>query len=466
MLASIAVKKSREFVNVAKASGKLNSRFYEYSFTYIYNEYLKFLRHELILSSGQFTIVQFVKNYAHRKYLSLISLFSNQSVGVFDIVFFGSYSTHYNMYEELEVELVKRGFSCLYLTDKIKLYREIKLSGRRVVFINSGLNLRVKTEFDVKKIDEQCFMDLLTKSIENNQQSFIRFEGELNRLLKVCSPKVVITGNELLTEHRIALLIARKLDIKSVTLQHGLISFGSKSYGELLADLILVYGYKSKEILTDLGVSEGRIEIVGPIGKKIALGEREEVLKREKCHIVLVVFSGFGNSTSYEHHILLIEAIGVVSKKFPNLIFKVKLHLKDKVELYKKIIGPNVMLVTEETLALSKKKFVDLVQESSLVVSTVSAGIFDAFLFNKAVIGMDFKSEFEQNEFYSQSLVLIARNVLDLQKNIKLCIESEEVVSKYQEKATKYIHNYYNIGFSNVSPCESAVTCIQKLKLQ
>lgn len=173
--------------------------------------------------------------------------------------------------------------------------------------------------------------------------------------------------------------------------------------------------------------------------------------------------SGFGNSTSYNHHTSIIEAIGCVASKLPNINFNIKLHTKDKIEFYNKLNNKNINIINDNDLLKTNKTFIDLVNENDAMITTTSASMFDAFLLKKPVLGIDLHAEFKGIEFYKEGLLIVSENVVDLENNLKNLKEKPEIFEPVINKASKYIKDYYNIGCSNDTPQKKTVNQIINL---
>ena len=178
---------------------------------------------------------------------------------------------------------------------------------------------------------------------------------------------------------------------------------------------------------------------------------------------ILIALSGYGNSISLQNHLSIIDAIGNLAKQHPNINFNIKLHRKDKIEFYENIICKNISIICEEILSKEKKKFIDLVYENDAMITTTSASMFDAFLLQKPVIGIDFNSEFKENEFYKESLLLISENMADLENNINSLTLNPQIIESIVNKAYNYIQDYYNLGCKKGTPQEKTVNQILNL---
>lgn len=458
-----AVVKARQTVNNAKYKGFVNAKYYEFALPWIFNEYLSFLRGELKNKFKNIKLYHRIKYFFYKNYLKFFYFLSSNKIGRYDIVFFGSYSGHYKIYKELEPLLKENKLNYIYITDKIALYNEIKSNGNKVVFLNINLTAKLANYISFKFTNNIDFESLIEETINSNGKYFQHLENILNRTLSNISPKIIITANELLTEHRSAILVGKKLGIKSITLQHGLISSISKNYREMIADLILVYGNSSKKTLLDMGVDDEKIEVVGSLvmknTKNIIINENKLISKIN----VLVAMSGFGNSTSFNHHISLIEAINDVATKLPNIKFNLKLHRKDNIELYKNITAKNIQIISENDLLKTNKTFIDLVNDNDAMLTTTSASMFDAFLLKKTVLGVDFRGEFKENEFYKEGLVIVSENVADLERNLNILVENAEFFKPTVNKAQNYFQEYYNLGCKNGTSQEKTINHILNL---
>ena len=455
-----AVLKARQLVKRAIDKGFVDAKYYEFALPWIFIEYLGYLRSELENNLIHSVLYHRLRYFFYRKYLQFVHFSNTYKIGKYDIVFFGSYFGHYEIYKELESQLKENALSYIYVTDKIALYNKIKSQGDKVIFLNINLTTKLANYLRSNISNQINFDSLIEETIEVNVNHFKHLENSLNSLLFRISPKLIITANELLTEHRALILAGKKLDIKSMTLQHGLISNGSINYKELIADMILVYGNITKKILIDMGIAKEKIEVVGSLLIKNKKAIMYENLKEESKINVLVATSGFGNSTSYQNHISIIEAINYVAAKLPKINFNIKLHRKDNIQFYKNITAKNISIISENNLLIMNKTFIDLVNENDAMLTSTSTSMFDAFLLKKPVLGIDFYAEFKENEFYKEGLLIVSENVVDLENNLKNLKEKPEIFEPIINKANKYLEEYYNLGCSNDTPQKKTVNQI------
>lgn len=458
-----AVTKSKKIVDSANIIKIITAKYYEFALPWIFNEYLGFLRGEIKNKPNHNFLNLNIKYFIYKKYLKLVHFSNSFKSGKYDIIFFGSYSAHYKIYKDLGPQLKDNALSYLHITDKIALYNEIKSEGDNVIFLNINLTSKLTNYVSSKITNNIDFESLIEETINSNDKYFQHLENILKKTFLKFSPKIVITANELLIEHRAAILVGKQLNIKSITLQHGLISSVSKNYRELIADLILVYGNSSKKILLDMGVAVEKIKVVGSLilNNKIPASK---TIKTKKSNLnILVAMSGSGNSTSYNHHLSLIEAINEVANKLPNLNFNIKLHRKDNIELYKNITAKNIQIISENDLLNTNKEFIDLVNDNDAMFTTTSASMFDAFLLKKPVLGVDFKAEFKENEFYKEGLLIVSENMVDLERNLNILVENAEFFKPTVNKAQNYLQEYYNLGCKNGTPQEKTINHILNL---
>lgn len=455
--------KTRNYIKSVKEKDAIKGIYFEYAYPWIFSEILSNIRGENHSNIEKPKFLQYLKFIAYEYYLQIISYFSRNNLRNYDVLFWGSYSSHYKIYNTLELDLQENGLSYIYITDKIALYKEIKSENKNVVFLNINLTSKLKNTL-MKSIKTNENIDLsIFNSINSKVKIFFRLYYLIKSTFEKVSPKIIITANEFLTEHRAAIIIGKELKIKSINLQHGLISNLSHLYKEMSSDLFLVYGNLTKNILLDFGINEERIKVVGSLLLGNQIINPKNIITKTSNLNVLVSMSGSGNSTSYQHHINIIEAINLVACKFSNINFNIKLHRKDKIEFYKNLNNKNINIINDNDLLKTNKTFIDLVNENDAMITTTSASMFDAFLLKKPVLGIDFYAEFKENEFYKEGLLIISENVVDLENNLKNLKEKPEIFEPIINKANRFLEEYYNLGCSNDTPQKKTVNQIINL---
>jgi hypothetical protein len=222
-----AVLKSRNLINSAIEKNKLNGKYFEFSFPWIFNEFLGFLREEKKLKIEFYRRNYKIKHLIYKWYLNCFHFTNSLKVGKYDVLFIGSYSGHYKIYKELENELLVNGLTYIYLTDKIELYKEIKADGGKVVFLNINLTSKLINSFNGRN---EAFDNLINETINLNIKYFQNLETIFIKTFTKFSPKVIVTANELLTEHRAAIIIGKEIAVN----KHNIFPIPSKPIVNLL----------------------------------------------------------------------------------------------------------------------------------------------------------------------------------------------------------------------------------------
>jgi hypothetical protein len=168
-----AVLKSRDLINSAIEKNKLNGKYFEFSFPWIFNEFLGFLREEKKLKIEFYRRNYKIKHLIYKWYLNCFHFTNSLKVGKYDVLFIGSYSGHYKIYKKLENELLVNGLTYIYLTDKIALYKEIKADGGKVVFLNINLTSKLTNSFNGRN---EAFDNLINETINLNIKYFQNLE--------------------------------------------------------------------------------------------------------------------------------------------------------------------------------------------------------------------------------------------------------------------------------------------------
>ncbi len=450
-------------------SSRVNSKtefsdYYQYSIPWIFEEILIYLRNddkEEILLKKQFreSLKQLIIHYILVFYNKVQLLFAKQS----DIVFITSHPDHTAQYFELETELKEKDLTCVYLTNKLKIYKELIKKKRRVYFLDNA-NKNNLNSFYFDQPDILAFENAIDIHINKHKRYFKYLENQIDFLISRLSPKVLITANELLVPHRVAVIAFKNKKLLTLCLQHGSITSSYLLYKEMLVDHFLVYGKISKEILVKMGFPIEKIVIVGSLLYKNNITHYEpstqKFLNTNKKN-VFIALSGPGNSTSLKHHLNQIHLINILAQKFTNLHFFIKLHPKDDIRYYSSLIGDNINVVSHTNFVNQQGSFHDVITRSNLMVTSVSASMYDAFKLGIPVCVIDLENEYIHSDVVQYNLVDYCTDY-DAIHNVLNNLSNDSTTNNLKiANAKNYITDFYNLNV-NETPSNSIVNLIKE----
>ena len=319
---------------------------------------------------------------------------------------------------------------------------------------------------------------LLSKSLDDIFQKlkndpYLPYWINLIESLTLCfskeKPKVIFLPYETGPLALAFISVSKKLDIKTIGLQHGMIYDYHKSYthqdfesienpyGSPLPDRLLLYGEIPKEMLLKKNYPQKKLVVFGnptffniekilsklnseSIRKKYEISENKKIILFTPVGYVDYYEKGnqFNANTQIWNHLI---------SKFlnnPNVILILKPHPWDIPTKYQELIqnsGSTNAYVIQGNL-------LELIYLSSVVVSTFSTTMIDALCFGKPVVQVrfdkiDYKMPFDNLD------VIMPKNLEDLSEGILEILNNEELRKKMVRNSGKFVKKYYNIPIDN-----------------
>ncbi len=428
-------------------SGNDLAKHYRYALPWIYEEILVHLRKDdekQVLNRKQNK--ETFKNLLIHKVL----VWSNKLQLIFsksaDIMFMTSHPDHHAQYFELESLLKENSIRWVYVTNKLKIYQELKRKRKRVYFLDNA-NKNDLNRFYVGSDNTTVFEKAMDLHINNHLGYFQYLENQLRWMMNKLSPKVFVTANELLIPHRVAILLFKEKSLSTICLQHGYINKTNIIYKEMLSDQFLVYGQVSKQAMLDMGDEDKRMQIVGSLLYKDALPQytpsTQMYLSAEKKN-VLVALSGAGNSTSLKHHLKQIQSIDLLASYLLEVQFLIKLHPKDELSHYGEVKSENIRVVSHAEFIKNNGNFIDLIARSNIMITSVSASMYDAFKLGVPVCILDLENEYIESDVIQSRVVTYCTDLEDLHHQIRMIIHQNGYHSTIQP-AKKYLSDFYHL---------------------
>ena len=423
------------------------AKYYQYAVPWMYEEILIHLRNddkEKVLARKQYKetnrqlLIHWVLVWMNRFQL----LFAPKA----DLLFMTSHPDHHAQYGELEPLFKEKGITWVYITNKLKIYQELKRKEKRVYFLDNA-NKNDLSRFYVDTKNTPDFEKAIESHVQQHLGYFRYLEKQLRWMINRLSPKVIVTANELLVPQRVALMLFREKSLQTLCLQHGYISANNVIYKELLSDQFLVYGQVSKQAMLDMGFPENRMEVVGSLLYKDTLPHfapsTQSFLSLGKKNI-LVAFSGAGNSTSLKHHLMQIQTIDALANEMEDVHFLVKLHPKDDIQYYQGIHRNNIRVVSHADFMNQKGDFIDVIARSNAVITSVSTSMYDAFKLGVPVCVLDLENEYADSDVI-QAKVVTYCNSFDKLLNIIREMIKQDVHYATIQPAKKYLMDFYHL---------------------
>jgi len=240
-------------------------------------------------------------------------------------------------------------------------------------------------------------------------------------ILKKLNVKKVLVTNEN-GSGRIFIIAAKKLGIKTVAVQHGIIHnyhplyvYPKKSEFVPLADKTAVFGSFAKSILTEESIYEDKeVEVTGQSRTDIVdRFSRNMLLKNLNItgdrKIILLISQKISRPSIK----LFLEKMNYLKKDMENLLFLIKLHPNEKndgfYDFLEAKLGEGAKVIVTKNIDLY-----ELLSGSDVVVATLSTVILEALLFKKPVVVMDLPGFPDFLNYKMHNVILFAKNSTDL----------------------------------------------------
>lgn len=283
----------------------------------------------------------------------------------------------------------------------------------------------IVSQFNDDKFDEQeiAVLKRNSKEVLRSQlpDAFVTAHS-LYDLLDVIRPTIVVAGNSYTMEGRLFVLLAKAFQIPSAVIEHGSIFSDDPIWEDCPSDYVFAWGRPSQRALVSCGVPESRIIVTGG-PRHDAVFERSRVREPSAAdsarRCILVATSGPGDQVSHEQHHRFISALFQAAKSHPDIRWVVKLHKKDRRELYEvpeSATCTNVEIVTG-TYSRDGLEIFDYLHSACALVTVTSTAALDAMAVSVPVITFDVWEEGGASrsiEFLERGCTRVTRNAAEL----------------------------------------------------
>jgi len=282
--------------------------------------------------------------------------------------------------------------------------------------IHSRLSVFQK-DFGLNYYEVYCILSALCTSIATVLKA--------ERLLEQARPKVVFTEADWYLNNAIILQVARRKDITSATLVHGIRggdSFHSSLWSYLIADRLIVWGEWMRQDFIGLGIPKNKILVGGyprlaPLSYKdrqaardLLLAQTDEISKR----VIVLVSSSLGRDKP------AVELFMNAQNQSPDCYFMIRPHPQENLAWYetnlldglKRVQNPRHWTLAN-TLALA-----------DVVVGTNSTACIDALIIGKRLIliregGFNYEDTPMLRDAIKRKVAFIAGNSDELAKLLR-----------------------------------------------
>jgi len=266
---------------------------------------------------------------------------------------------------------------------------------------------------------------------------------ELERMFEKKRPNAVILWTDRVAFERATVLVARKHGVKSIVLQHGIIAnpvFEKNwmiGYLPIMADVLVVWSQKAKELLVKNGASASKIVVTGNPNFDTILKRKyspEKLKARIGCgNRRLVTFAGGiampGNDPATSVSLLL-----DLVKELPGCFLAIRPHPSDNT-VFEKLVAEKGMRGNAAVLRNRDCGLYELFNASSVVLMHGSTVGLEAMVLGKPVIDFDLNELSKEETFYPKGAVLQARSKKECGKAIETILTGQTAEMDRERKA-------------------------------
>jgi CDP-glycerol glycerophosphotransferase (TagB/SpsB family) len=339
-------------------------------------------------------------------------------------------------------------------------YKKLKKLVNDDIFIHKKISLweYLETEFD------QVFL-------EPYIPAFLHLMNELEKFMKTYPPKAIIQVYETGPYAKCFEIVAKKLKIKTIGIQHGILYDGNPDYshkeiqnkkqplGNPIPDLMLVFGEYYKKILVEKShYPQSNIAVIGnpsfynidQLKKTINIESLRVQYGFEDKKIILVplTFSLSYYSVS-NPDVVLLDNLFKGLKNHNDIGVLIRPHPGD----YENVVKRLAIKYNSINFRISKGSLIEDLMISDVVVTTVSTVGLDATVFEKPIIFVNvagtatsslggFQKEMIEND------VAISTHVEDLVSTILSLKKGEHWGAEKSAKRKQFMHSHFNFGSS------------------
>lgn len=407
------------------------------------------------------------------------------------IVFLPTHPTHVGQQVPVADALGALGADFIFVVQHEEVYRYLKDLGVRPVFAQK-LWMREMTDGESKGrrlgerlsriqqdvsyfpnlvgVDRKKLWDLLLVTIVRLFPTVCKNLALQHAIRTTIQPRVILPGNVVTVEGRVAARLAQRAGIVVDSIMHGAIGGGEPLDRENIGDKFFVFGESSRDELVKMGVDPALPAVVGApyLHRKLQRGRQpsDYLLKRlglpAGAKIVLLLTSGPGHCTSIQHYTEIIESVLRISEALPNIYFIAKLHQKDRRAYYEKIqtrLGRGRLRVFE--YGKIKADIFSWLRISTAIITTTSTVALEAMTVHVPVITVDLKNEFMDVDFIDAGATIHVKTELELAQAIVHIDGQTENHAATMRRANAFISR----AFSNLEG-DAAKCCAEIINSQ
>ena len=291
---------------------------------------------------------------------------------------------------------------------------------------------------------------------------WVKLLDSIEDLFKNNRPKLIFLLYETAAPSLALISICKKLGIKTIGIQHGIIhefhpfymhdNFSNELTSFILPDKLLLFGEITKDILLKRGYPKNKLISLGNLEflnfKMMDDNKRNKLIENYGLskYKIIILFAPPNlkidkkNKINFNQKIL--QQLVKDFKDKTDFVVLMKPHPLDSLSEYEKLVE-NV-----NNIKIVSGNIFELILMSSIVISTYSTSILDAMALQKPVIQITFENENFPLPFDEFNCVLPA-NISNLWLKINQLLSDKEIHDSLIKNSTEFIKKYYNIPIEN-----------------
>jgi hypothetical protein len=333
---------------------------------------------------------------------------------------------------------------------------------RRVLEQTTALLARVSIDHAPDPVTAPVLKEALIEVLQQELRDAIQLNFSVVRLIQDLNPVLILAGNPYTQEGRVATKVGEQMGVKTVAMEHGTIFPNSPVWDECTLDAVCVWGEPSRRALLSSGLDDQQIRVTGAPRYDVIFRDRPEA---SQLTFVLVATSGAGDQVNLSQHQGFIRTLYDAADMAPEIQWLVKLHPKDREELYRVGEGPShprVQVVRAEG-GVSGLGIFEYLRRAKALVTISSSSALDAMAVDVPVISVNVWPEsksFRGVEFLERRCTRAVRTAAELAAEVRKAW-NDQVDPVTQQAASAYAAEHFvNRGNAAQAVAEELVALI------
>jgi UDP-N-acetylglucosamine 2-epimerase len=392
---------------------------------------------------------------------SQILLKKNEQLSTTDFLLLTVEPTQTKQLKELYKEILVNGKSAVFITDRIKLCKQLRKEGIKVHLIVRDYSAHAQEANNIITLATSMANDdeeYNTLAIMREYLSlYLSMAADFENIIKKTKPKHVFIGYDITQEGRLMDAICKNSHIPTYCIQHGF-TFKESIHSEHVANRFFVFGEVTEKNLLSSGMSKSKVFISGApyMDSYEAKGEMNSFLRKKipakYGNFILICTSGAGHSTSLKHHLEMIRLFEETISNFQEIFFVIKLHRKDSTSYYNVLnTYKNVLVISPNDNSLPENIF-EYFTGCNALITGASSSATEAMSLGIPVITIDLLNEFENIDFINVGATIHTCNKKEFTEALGIIRDMNNArVRSTLEAADSFSKTYFNK--SNTTAC-------------